>query len=260
MVVSNAVIYGLLEDLNGALGSDNFNNLTINSGATWDVSDVTEWAVGGSLTNHGTIKGRGYGSIAFNGTGTITGNAIEIPTMTVNGTYTIGTTITLITNTPTLNGTLVFDVAHPHQIVLLTNAGTALFYSGMLNVINSGPPPPSGASFKLFDAPSYGGSFASTSFPNLPNGLSWVDNTLTTGSIDVIGTSTGSPILTLSRSGGLLTLSWDSTTFPGYSVQAQTNHGGIGPNWSGTGSGTVSPFMIAINPTNPAVFFRLSNP
>jgi len=64
----------------------------------------------------------------------------------------------------------------------------------------------------------------------------------------------------MSRNGGFLTLSWDSAAYPGYSVQGQTNAGGIGTNWGGTGSGTTSPFTIGINPANPPVFFRLSNP
>ena len=263
-VVSNVFIGGLLEDLNGALGSNYFGgNVTVNPSATggWNVSDVTQWAIGGSLTNNGPIFGVGYGSISFDGTGIITGSKpITIPTITVNGTYTIGTTITLATNTPTLNGTLVFDLANPQQIILPAYVGTSLYYSGTLNVTNSGAPPVSGNSYQFFNAPSYGGSFASTSFPSLPSGLGWVDNLATSGSIAVTSTSAGSPIITLSRSGNLLTLSWASTTFPGYSVQAQTNSAGIHSNWSAIGSGTVSPFSIAINPTNPPVFFRLSNP
>jgi hypothetical protein len=177
--------------------------------------------------------------------------------MTVNGTSTIATTITLTTNTPTLHGTLMFDIVRTNQVVLLPSAGTPLFYDGILNVINSGPSPTSGASFKLFNAPSYCGTFTATNFPSLPSGLSWVDNTLTTGSIAVTG-SAGSPVLSVSRSGGVLSLSWDSTTFPGYRVQAQTNS--LGGTWGGTGSGTVSPFNTAIDPANKAVFFRLSNP
>ena len=263
-VVSNVFIGGLMEDLNGALGSNYFGgNVTVNPSATggWNVSDVTQWAIGGSLTNNGPIFGVGYGSISFDGTGIITGSKpITIPTITVNGTYTIGTTITLATNTPTLNGTLVFDLANPQQIILPAYVGTSLYYSGTLNVINSGAPPVSGNSYQFFNAPSYGGSFASTSFPSLPSGLGWVDNLATSGSIAVTNTSAGSPIITLSRSGNLLTLSWDGTTFPGYSIQAQTNSGGIGTNWSGTGSGTVSPFTVTINPTNPPVFFRLFKP
>ena len=275
-VVSNTFVYGLLQDLNGALGSNYFGGNVIVAGPGtsvktwsggnytngWYVSDVTTWGVGGGLTNNGSIFGLGYGSISFDGTGAITGtNIVKIPTITVNGPYSVGTTIILTTNTPTLNGTLVFDLARTNQIVLPAYVGTALYYDGNLNVINSGPAPVSGKSFQLFNSPGgYGGAFTSTSFPSLPAGLSWVDDTLTSGSIAVTGTVLGSPTLTLSRSGGVLTVSWNSTTFPGYSVQGQTNIAGIHSNWGPTGSGTVSPFSIAINPANPPVFFRLSNP
>ncbi len=265
-VTSNLTIGGLLFDLNGALGSNSFGgNVTINPSATggWNVSDVTTWSVGGSLTNNGRIAGGlGYGRIAFNGTGTIAGKSFTIPTITVNGTYTIAATIILLTNTPTLNGTLVFDLANTNQIVLRsypTNHLT-LYYSGNLNVINSGATPSSGNSYRFFIATNYDGTFAATSFPSLPPALSWVDNLVANGSIAVTGSLiTGSPTLSISRSGGLLTLSWDSATYPGYSVQAQTNSG-LGTSWSGTGSGTNSPFNTTINPGSPPVFFRLSNP
>ena len=118
--------------------------------------------VGGSLTNNGLITGTGYGSIIFDGTGDhIAGTKpLKIPTMTVNGTYSIGTTITLTTNTPTLNGTLIFDIAKTNQIILPAYVGTALYYSGGLNVINSGAPPVSGRHpYQFFNAPSYGGAF-----------------------------------------------------------------------------------------------------
>jgi hypothetical protein len=255
----------LLLDLDGANGTNYFGgSMTVSSNALgWNISDVTTWTIVGSLTNNGNIVGKGYGSISFDGTGNITGSKpIKIPTMTVNGIYTVGTTITLITNTPTLNGTLVFDLAHTNQIVLLTNAGTALYYSGALNVINSGPAPVAGNSYKLFNAPSYGGAFASTNLPALAGGLAWVDNTLVNGSFAVASTGPSTPpTILISRSGGLLTLSWDSTNFPGYSVQALTNTAGIvGTNWGATGSGTNSPYTVAINPIGPPVFFRLSKP
>lgn len=275
-VVSNLYVYGLLEDLNGALGTSSFQGDVIVAGPStsvpayvggpytngWYVSDVITWNVGGNLTNNGSIFGSGYGSISFAGAGTIAGtNALKIPTITITftGTYAIGTTVILTTNTPTLNGILVFDIAHLHQMILSSNIGT-LFYNGNLEVINTGAAPASGASFKLFDAASYAGNFASTSFPSLPPGLSWVDNTTTTGSIDVTGTAVTPPTLTLTKNGNLLTLSWDSNTFPGYSVQGQTNSSGIGTNWGPTGSGTTSPFSIGIDPKNRSVFFRLSNP
>jgi hypothetical protein len=259
-VTSNTSISGFMLDLDGGLGADHFGNVTINAGGMWNLSDVTQWVVNGSVTNKGTLRGRGYGSIAFDGTGFIAGNAIQIPTLTVNGTYTVATSITLTTNTPTLHGTLVFDLANPQKITLLAAVGTALYYDSILSVINTGPPLASGATFKLFDAPSFGGAFVSATFPDLQPGLSWVDDTLATGTISVTGTVISPPLLSVSRNGGLLTLSWDSSAYPGYSVQGQTNAGGIGTNWGGTGSGTTSPFTIGINPANPPVFFRLSNP
>jgi len=175
----------ILFDGDGADGTNYFGgSVTVTASAIgWNIGDGINWTIGGNLTNNGLIVGSGYGSISFVGTGNITGSKpLKIPTMTVNGTYTIGTTITLITNTPTLNGTLVFDLANTNEIVLLTNAGTALYYSGNLNVINSGAPPVAGNSYKLFNAPSYGGAFASTNLPSLASGLSWVDNTLLNGS------------------------------------------------------------------------------
>ena len=135
-VTSNTVMGGLLFDGDGADGTNYFGgSITVTATSLeWYISDVTQWFLGGSLTNNGLIGGTGYGSISFNGTGVITGSkAIKIPTMTVNGTYAIGTTITLTTNTPTLNGTLVFDLVKTNQIVLLTDAGTALYYNGILN-------------------------------------------------------------------------------------------------------------------------------
>lgn len=262
----------LFLDLDGASGSNYIEgSLTVSSNAIgWNVSDVTQWAIGGSLTNNGTIVGKGFGSIAFDGTGIITGSKpITIPTMSINGTYTIADTITLTTNTPTLNGTLVFDLARTNQIILrYSNSGTNVqttqtnFYAGNLVVINSGVTPVSGNSYKFFSASNYAGAFATETFPSLALGLSWADNLLTSGSIAVTGVALGSPTLTITRSGVALTLSWDSTTYPGYSVQAQTNSAGLHPNssWFQTGSGTTSPYPTTVNPAGPPVFYRLSHP
>jgi hypothetical protein len=277
-VVSNAYIYGLLEDLNGALGTNYIGGNVLVSGpgpsgfdpATgtgtngWNVSDVITWGVGGNLTNNGAIYGVGYGSISFTGTGIIAGtNALTLPTMAITGTYTIGDTITMLTNTPTLDGTLVFDLAIPGEIILDTYPTNplTLYFNGNLDVIDSGAPPVSGTVYQFFSAMSYGGTFANTTLPTLSGGMSWVNNLATSGSIMVTGGVVGGkPAITPSMSGGQLTLSWNSTTYPGYSVQAQTNQAGLGSSWSATPSGTVSPFVVTINPTNPPVFYRLMHP
>ena len=204
----------MLQDLNGAIGSNYFSgNLVVigpDPGAYnpatrygtngWYLADVTTWDVGGSLTNNGYISGTAYGSISFDGTGTIGGsNSITIPTMTINGTYAIGTTITLTTNTPVINGTVVFDLARTNQIVL--NAGTNwLWYTtnGTLDVINSGAAPGSGHNYQLFNNvanTNYDGGFGSISLPSLPPGLFWVDNLLANGSITVGGSAATQPLL-----------------------------------------------------------------
>ena len=118
-VMSNTIMGGFLLDLDSANGTNGFNGdmIVTSTSFLWYISDVTNWYVNANLTNNGTISGIGYGSIIFNGTGIITGSkAITMPTMTVNGIYTINDAITLFTNTPTLNGTLVFDVANPNQL------------------------------------------------------------------------------------------------------------------------------------------------
>jgi len=278
-VGGNLYLYGVLQDLNGALGTNyingnvfvcgpgpsGFNPATALGTNGWYLGDVITWGVGGGLTNNGYIHGVGYASINFNGSGDITGNnVLTVPTITIIGTYEVGTTIVLTTNNATLNGTIVFDLANTNELVLQPSA-TGLntqtnYYSGNLVVVDSGPAPVSGKSYKFFNGANYTGQFTSTTLPTLTAGLSWVNNLATSGAYAVTGGAAGSPKITWSQHNGVLTLSWDTTTYPGYRVQAQTNRAGIGTNWSAIGGGTVSPFTANINPTNPAVFFRLSNP
>jgi hypothetical protein len=260
VVMGDTILGGVMKDLDGANGSNSFGgSVTVAAPyGDWKLGDVITWGVGGNLTNLATIEGVGYASINFDGTGNIAGNPITMPTLTINGTYLIDTTITMTTNTPTLNGTVVFDLANPQQMILPANIGT-LYYNGILEVTNSGAAPASGASFQFFNASSFGGGFSSTSYPDLPTGLSWMDNLFADGSISVTGTIVGAPTLAVASSGSILTLSWDSVTFPGYHLVAQTNSTGLGANWFDTGSGTTSPYTTPIDPANPAVFFRLSN-
>jgi hypothetical protein len=251
-----------ITDNDGALGNDTFNNVTVDSGGTLYLLDSTNWFINGSLTNNdGSIGGIAYASINFNGTGSFAGTPITLPTFTINGTYTIGTTINLLTNTPGLNGTLVFDIANPQEIDLATNAGSgpSFYYNGNLDVINSGPEPMFNANYQFFNAESYAGGFNNINLPSLSGSLTWNNNLYASGSFAITGGSVGAPVITSVQNGSQLTLSWDSVTYPGFQVQSQTNSAGIGPNWSNVSGGNFSPFVITINPANPPVFFRLSN-
>jgi hypothetical protein len=266
-VMGNTTVSGTLMDGSGDTTNldDVFNNMTITPTGKWKLTDVIEWVIGGSLTNNGAIsyvKGPATGgTITFTGTGVITGNPFTLWNIFLEGTNTISTTITA-TNYIGLGGTVVFDLANPQKLVLAPSSTNALTYGGNLKVINSGSAPATGTTYQLFSAVTYAGTFASESLPPLPAGLSWVDNLATSGSITVTGTATGNaPSLTIHNNGTTATLSWDSTTFPGYSVQVQTNRtGAFTGNWYATASGTVSPYLVPIIPTNPPVFFRLMHP
>ena len=266
-VHGDTTIGGLFLDLNGALGTNYFGgSVTVLSTAIgWNISDVTHWGIGGNLTNNGTIVGKGYGSISFEGNGIITGTkSIKIPTINMDGTYAIGTTITLTTNTPTLNGTLVFDLARTNRIILASNIGT-LYYSGALNVINSGPAPSAGNSYQLFQAVSYGGAFGSESFPPLGGGLSWVDDLAGSGSISV-SSGSSQPLITGAQYNPAthqFTLTWTSVPAVTYSILSSTNLGsGNVTNVLATGipSGGTSTTNTVTVPNAKAGFLRISQP
>ncbi len=281
-VASNLYVYGLLECLNGAIGTNYIAGSVIIAGAGpsaynpttgtgtngWNVSDVTHWGLGGSLTNNGAIISKGYGCINFNGAGMIPGQPFSLPTMVVNGNYTIGTTITLYTNTPTFNGTLTFDIADTNQIIFKTGStNSTLYYAGNLNVIDSGATPSSDGTFQLFNAINYGGAFASESFPALPAGLNWVDDTATDGSIVITGSIAGAPITITSGKYNFVshqfTLTWTSANSATYSILLSTNlSSGSFTNVLATGisSGGSSTTYTVTVPGGSNGFIRVSQP
>ena len=269
---------GLLYDQDATAGTNIFNNLTINPSSViltnpdwfivtkmgntnadnvgptgvygpgnegsymgaFYVTDVNEWTILGSFTNNGiTGFGTNYGSIDFAGTGDIAGsNALYLPTMTIDGTYTIEDTINLATNYPTINGTVVFDCANTNKSQIVLDAGTNWFWystNGTLDVINSGPPLTAGYTYQLFNNvgnTNYGGGFASITLPSLTGGLSWVTNLLMNGSISVAGAA-ARPIITSSHYNPAtlqFTLTWTSVPGAMYTVQETPGLSPVG--WS----------------------------
>jgi hypothetical protein len=64
----------------------------------------------------------------------------------------------------------------------------------------------------------------------------------------------GQPKLNYSYSGGVLTLSWDSATFPGFVLNQESVLGGV---WTPVPGGDTSPVLITVNPSVRTAFFRL---
>ncbi len=255
-VMGNTLVNGLLEDLCGSTSSldDVFSNITIGASGHWKLGDVVEWAVGGSLTNNGLINGINYASITFTGAGVIAGNTpISVPTVVFNGTNTIQNTITTTTNTPGFNGTLVFDLAHPGEIVVPLSLGEQLYYNGTLNVIDTGALPAVDTTYQFFSAAGYNApySFNVLNFPTLPSGYQLIDNLTASGSLSLIGLRLETAVTNNS-----LTVSWNNTAFPGMRLQTQTNKVISTTSWFETGV-TDGPYSTTIIPTNPPVYFRL---
>jgi hypothetical protein len=280
---SNMVLTNVNNTLVSKLGWTGINNVGPNDvygpgnagvyGGSLYVMDVQQWAVGGNFTNDGIVGfGTNYGSVDFTGTGVIAGsNTIFMPTMTIDGTYEINDTINLTTNYPTINGTVVFDLANSNQIVL--NAGTNWFWystGGTLDVTNSGAPPISGNTYQLFNNignPNYGGAFSYIYLPDLSSGLSWVTNLATSGSISVTGNVVGgTPDITAfqyNSSEKQLTLTWASTPGATYSVLLSTNL--ATDNFTdvlatGIPSGGNSTTNTVTLPVGNAGFIRISQP
>jgi autotransporter-associated beta strand protein len=146
---------------------------------------------GGTLSARGTL-GSGSGLVFIDG-GTLDGDGtINVGVETVaGGTISPGLSIGRLTinNTLNLGGDVIMEVAKTGATlsndVLFASGGVT--YGGTLTIINVGEPLSSGNTFKLFESPTFAGSFGAFNLPALPAGLAWdtsqleVDGTVTIG-------------------------------------------------------------------------------
>jgi fibronectin-binding autotransporter adhesin len=136
--------------------------ITVNSGTTFDVSNVSGGAYG--LTAGQTLKGNG----AVNGVLVVSNGAFLTP----------GTSIGMLTftNAPVLNGTTMMEVNTTNSPAtndsLVLTSGTVQ-YGGTLVITNAGPALAGGMKFTLFNAAGYSGAFSGTNLPTLGAGLNW---------------------------------------------------------------------------------------
>jgi len=222
---------------------------------------------GGSLLVQGN-NSAATGAVIVNSGATLGGNGTlgGATTIAVGATLAPGTGIGAITFNSglTLSGSTIMEISHAPLTNDVVNKSSAINYSGALNVTNISGTLAAGDSFKLFNAPAYGGSFSSITLPTLNAGLVWTTNTLnTTGTISVSSAVSTTPTnITFTVIGNALTLSWPSS-HTGWILQAQTNALDIG--LSGTwfnvaGSATTNQMTMQVNPANPTVFYRLTLP
>jgi hypothetical protein len=216
------------------------NNLTI--------SNSTGVALSQATTAGGTLAVNANSSLDFNG-------------MTLTA-----------ASQPALNGALTMEVTNSAGSFtgseLVLESGT-LSYSGTLTVTAYGDPLAGGDTIYLFQAPEFdtGSSFSTINYPayTLQPGQSWSAAGLTVdGSIMITTTGPSGPgYITNSVSGSTLTLTWPAGQ--GWRLVGQTNSLSTGLNPNSAAWGTVSGVSdgsatITLDPTQPAVFYRLVNP
>jgi hypothetical protein len=179
------------------LGRFEFNGGTL-AVRTSSVANAQTFFVGDGVAA-ATLKLVGSGVHSFSNGLTIRSNAFLIGNGTISGavavlsggTFAPGTSVGTITlsNSPALGGALLMEISRSGSV--LTNdqiqVNASLTYGGILTISNIGPDTLApGDRFNLFNATSYSGSFMTLILPALASGLSWTNQLLLDGSLQVI--------------------------------------------------------------------------
>jgi autotransporter-associated beta strand protein len=236
----------------GRLALSGYNSYT---GPT-TVSNGTLFVDGTIVTSAVTVNGGTLGGAGtINGPVTVNAGCTLSPGNTNIGRLTIG-------NVLSLAGTASFRLSKSGSV--LTNdqvAGlTSVAYSGTLTVTAAGDALAGGDAFTLFSGGTKSGSFAATNLPTLGSGMAWQWNA-SAGTLSVIATVNTNPTnISYTVSGNQLTLGWPSD-HTGWTLQSQTNSlsTGLSGTWHPvSGSTTTNQMIINIDPSKPAVFYRLT--
>jgi autotransporter-associated beta strand protein len=229
-------------------------NIYVAAGATFDptLSGAFTLGSGRTIWGNGAVKG------AFG----IGNGALLTPGSNSIGTLTFSNSLTLAANS-----TNIFEISKSPPGCDLAKILGALTNGGTLIVSNIGAGNlASGDSFKLFDASSYNGSFASATLPSLPAGLSWNTNNLNSGGIISVITTAQPIIAGAAISSGNLVFSGTGGVSNGtYYVLTSTNLGLPISQWAPVatnqfdGGGNFNS-TNSYDPTLPQSFYLLQLP
>ena len=137
-------------------------------------------------------------------------------------------------------------------------AGASVTYGGVLKIVPTGTFT-TGQNFTLFSG---AGAASASNFSSIQGSPgSGLGFTFTNGVLSVVTAGPSGPaMITNSFSGGVLSLAWPAGQ--GWRLQMQTNSltTGLGTNWTYITDGSLSSTNIAIDPSKPTVFYRLTYP
>jgi autotransporter-associated beta strand protein len=240
--------------LNGTATIANSSNIIINAGATLTVTGRVDSTF--TLVNNQTLQGNGVisGHLIANA-----GSAVA-PGLDAIGALTISNTIAL-------SGSTVMELDEANLTNDVLRCGGAVTYGGTLHLVNLGGPLSAGASFKLFNASGYLGTFSSINPPTPGPGQTWNTSALnTSGTISVVGSSSVLQFTSVTLQGNNLVMSGaNGTPLGAYYVRASTNVGLALASWTRiqtnafNGSGNFT-FTNVIAPSLPVRFFTVELP
>jgi hypothetical protein len=223
------------------------------------------------LSNDATLDVSGRAD----GTWTVGAGRILQGSGTVRGSVTVASGGTLDPGFPlgmlAITNALWFQAGSTNRMDLDALAGTndgftgmaSVTYGGRLELTNRAGSFAPGSRFKLFDAATYHGAFATIVWPPLPPPLFWTNQLALDGTIAVRSpvNLTPTPLFTQVTNGNL-ELSWPEDR-TGWRLEMQTNPltTGLGTNWfTVPGSAATNRIILPVDPGCGSAFFRLSYP
>jgi autotransporter-associated beta strand protein len=214
-------------------GGGSINNSTMITMATGAVLDVSA-RVNGTLT---VTNGQTLG-----GFGTITGMVATSSGSTLAPGNSTTTGILTVSSNATLNGTNILKLYATGSTNDVLSVGGILTYGGTLAVTNLSGTLTAGDAFKLFNAATYLGSFATTNLPALSAGLFWTNTLGINGTISVAGSASSISSLAMtnfSLSGTNVVISGTNAGAGNVYVLASTNVALAKTNWTAIATNTL---------------------
>jgi autotransporter-associated beta strand protein len=213
---------------------------------------------GATTVSAGTLGGVG----SFTGPVVVANGATlspgEVGSTNSIGTLTLGGTLSLGANSAT-----VMELNKTTGSNDMVTSTSTITYGGTLVIQNLSGALQAGDTFTLFTAANYSGSFSSVLSQTPNQTVTWDLSKLSVnGTVKVLSAATTPVAMTVSASGGNLSLSWPANQ-TGWELlqQADSLSAGFGTNWVVVaGSATTNQVMIPVNNTLPSGFFRLVFP